>query len=160
MSASALYPALLATPRVYPDTSVFGGVFDDDFATASQAFFDQVRAGRFQLVTSFLVRNEIVTAPDPVRDLFAELLPQAETIDLSEGVLRLSQAYLSAGIVGPASAADALHVALASAAGCGLIVSWNFKHIVHYQKIPLYNAVNTLHGYGQIAIRSPQEVIA
>jgi hypothetical protein len=43
--------------------------------------------------------------------------------------------------------------------GCSLIVSWNFRHIVHFEKIPLYNAVNTLKGYSSIAIYSPQEVI-
>ena len=40
-----------------------------------------------------------------------------------------------------------------------LIVSWNFKHIVHYQKIPMYNAVNVLHGFPEISIYSPSEVI-
>jgi len=40
-----------------------------------------------------------------------------------------------------------------------LIVSWNFKHIVHYEKIRLYNAVNALHGYASVEIRSPREVI-
>jgi hypothetical protein len=39
-------------------------------------------------------------------------------------------------------------------------ISWNFKHIVHFEKIPLYNAVNTLQGYHAIAIYSPQEVIS
>jgi hypothetical protein len=38
-------------------------------------------------------------------------------------------------------------------------VSWNFKHIVHFDKIPKYNAVNTLEGYGPIGIFSPLEVI-
>ena len=38
-------------------------------------------------------------------------------------------------------------------------VSWNFQHIVHFQKIPQYNAVNALHGYNSIAIHSPREVI-
>ena len=42
---------------------------------------------------------------------------------------------------------------------CNLIVSWNFKHIVHFDKIPKYNAVNTLNRYGQIGIYSPLEVI-
>lgn len=41
-----------------------------------------------------------------------------------------------------------------------MIVSWNFKHIVHYKKIPLYNAVNTLQGFGPILIYSPLEVAA
>ena len=54
---------------------------------------------------------------------------------------------------------DALHVALATIAECNVIVSWNFKHIVNFRKIPLFNAVNMLNGYRQIAIHSPLEVI-
>ncbi|MHC4542617.1 MAG: type II toxin-antitoxin system VapC family toxin, partial [Planctomycetota bacterium] len=54
---------------------------------------------------------------------------------------------------------DALHVALATVSQSSLIVSWNFKHIVNFQKIPRYNAVNTLHGQNEIAIYSPLEVI-
>jgi len=38
-------------------------------------------------------------------------------------------------------------------------VSWNFKHIVHFQKIPLYRAINTIKGYAEINIYSPPEVI-
>jgi hypothetical protein len=41
-----------------------------------------------------------------------------------------------------------------------MIVSWNFKHIVHYEKITLYNSINILEGYQQIAIYSPLEVIS
>lgn len=41
---------------------------------------------------------------------------------------------------------------------CQLIVSWNFKHIVNFQKIPQYNGVNMLHGYGPLAIHSPEEL--
>ena len=40
-----------------------------------------------------------------------------------------------------------------------MIVSWNFKHIVHFDKIKGYNAVNMLKGYQLIDIRSPSEVI-
>jgi hypothetical protein len=37
---------------IYADTSVFGGVFDDEFREPSKAFVDAVSAGRFVLVTS------------------------------------------------------------------------------------------------------------
>ena len=47
----------------------------------------------------------------------------------------------------------------ATASDCRLIVSWNFSHIVSFQKIPLYNGVNLSRGFGAIAIHSPQEVI-
>jgi hypothetical protein len=145
--------------RVYADTSVFGGVFDAEFTTASAVFFEQVRQDRFQLVTSAVVQAEIETAPEAVQALFNELLPQAEIAAIDEAVVRLQQGYLSAGIVTSRWAADALHVAIATSVRCTLIVSWNFKHIVHFEKIPLYNAVNTLQGYGNINIYSPREVI-
>lgn len=73
--------------------------------------------------------------------------------------LELQQAYLRAGIVSPKSMNDALHVALATTDACKIIVSWNFKHIVHYQKIQFYNAVNALNGYNSISIYSSLEVI-
>ena len=87
------------------------------------------------------------------------MLELTEVVNISEDALQLRRAYLDVGIVAPKSTADALHVALATVAGCSLIVSWNFKHIVHFQKIPLYRAVNTVKGYAEINIYSPLEVI-
>lgn len=145
--------------RVYADTSVFGGVFDEEFNKASRTFFDEVVAGRFLLVTSDLVESEVEDAPIEVQRLFAEMQSLGESTRISVEALQLRGAYLEAGIVGPRRALDALHVALATVAKCALIVSWNFKHIVHFQKVPLYNAVNVLEGYAEIAVYSPPEVI-
>jgi predicted nucleic acid-binding protein len=145
--------------RVYADTSVFGGVYDEEFQQPSQTFFAQVKSGQFALVTSAVVQSELVAAPPTVHRFFAELLGLAEVIDITTNALELRDAYLQAKIVTPKYADDALHVALATVGGCALIVSWNFQHIVHFQKIPLYNAINTLQGYQPIAIYSPREVI-
>jgi hypothetical protein len=41
-----------------------------------------------------------------------------------------------------------------------MIVSWNFKHTVHFRKISLYNGVNRVEGYPEINIYTPQEVIS
>lgn len=46
--------------RVYVDTSIIGGKFDSEFQKASIKFFDQVKEGKFQLVISTLVQEEIV----------------------------------------------------------------------------------------------------
>jgi hypothetical protein len=146
-------------PRVYAGTSGFGGVYDEEFAESSRAFLEQVRQGRFQLVTSALVEAEVALAPAPVRELFDEMLVLADRVGVTGDAVRLQQAYIAAGIVPPRVAADALHVALAVVAACTIIVSWNFRHIVHFQRIPLYNAVNTLNGFAGIAIFSPLEMI-
>ena len=40
------------------------------------------------------------------------------------------------------------------------MVSWNFKHIVRFDKIRLFNAVNSEFGYKPLQIFSPREVTA
>jgi predicted nucleic acid-binding protein len=146
--------------RVYVDTSVYGGVFDPGFSEDSQAFFAAVRSGRFQLVASPIVEQELAGAPAAVRQSADGLLGLADVAAVTEDALQLQQAYLAAGIVDAAAgAADALHVALATVAECAMIVSWNFRHIVNWNRIRQYNAVNALLGYGTIAIHSPPEVV-
>ena len=145
--------------RVFADTSVFGGCLDEEFRGASSSFFEQAKAGIIQLCTSALVEAELEPAPADVRGLFADVLPFAEFLEISDTALDLQQAYLSAGILSPKWASDALHVALASVARAEAIVSWNFKHLVQLRRIRGFHAVNVLRGYPLIEIRSPLEVI-
>ncbi len=147
------------TPSFYADTSIFGGVFDAEFADASSRFLDLVKSGVYELVTSELVREELEAAPERVASLFAQVLPHCELAEIEPDALALRDAYLREGILTEKYMTDALHVAVASVARADLLVSWNFRHIVNFRKIPLYNAVNALHGYGEIEIRSPREVI-
>jgi len=150
---------MMKTIRVYADTSVFGGVFDKEFISPSQSFFEQVRSGLITLFTSALVQEEISYAPAEVRELFSVLIETMEILDVNEPALKLRDAYLKARIVPATFSNDALHVAIASVSHCPIIVSWNFKHIVHLEKITLYNTVNILEGYSQVSIYSPSEVI-
>jgi len=67
--------------------------------------------------------------------------------------------YIDTGILTRKSLNDAYHIALASVNRLDLLVSWNFKHIVNYDKIRLFNSVNLQLGYPKIDIRTPQELI-
>lgn len=146
--------------RIYADTSLYGGVFDEKFKEPSKRFFDLVIQGKFMLATSPLVEDELVKAPVKVRNYFKKIRAFTEILDINNETLNLRRAYLDAGILTEKSMADALHVALATVAECKMIISWNFRHIVNFAKIPLYNAINVLYGYGSIAIYSPLEVIS
>ena len=148
------------TLRVYADTSVFGGCFDDAFRVESVRFFEEVRAGRFLLVVSDVTLDELALAPESVRRILADLpRSQIEVVNSSEESNGLKQAYLDARVVGPASRNDAAHIALATIFGADLVVSWNFKHIVHFEKIAGYEGVNSLRGYRSPKIYSPREVV-
>jgi len=149
----------MESQRVYADTSVFGGVFDEEFEVPSKQFFKSVQQGVFKLVVSELIRKEISEAPQGVQDFFSEMLLEADVAEITSKSLKLRDAYISAGILSPRWSDDALHVAIATVTRCTMIVSWNFQHIVNFRKMPLYSAVNTLQGYGPIAIYSPMEVV-
>lgn len=150
----------MKTPRMYCDTSVFGGVYDDLFVESSRRFFELVREGTIKLVVSPVVGREIehADAPEAVKSTYREMLAYAEIVDVTDEAIALQQAYIQEGIVSAKWEDDALHVAVATVHECSMIVSWNFKHIVNYRRIPLYNAVNTLKGYAEISIFSPLEV--
>ncbi|MGB0454069.1 MAG: PIN domain-containing protein [Bacteriovoracaceae bacterium] len=146
--------------RVFVDTSVFGGCFDDEFRKDSEAFFNLVRKGRFQVVVSELILEELKGAPSDVFDVFFNLPNENKEILIEgEEVFELKDAYIQAGVVTKKSENDASHIAIASIAKVDLIVSWNFKHIVHFEKIRGYNGINIIKGYQSISIHSPSEVI-
>ena len=147
--------------RLYADTSVFGGCFDEEYDDASRRLFEEVRAGRFLLVLSRTTLQELRLAPEPVRRLAADLPDGSfELLEPSREVELLRDAYLAAGVVGPASKLDAEHIAQATVGAVDVMVSWNFRHIVHFDKIRGYHAVNLREGYRQIPIHTPREVIA
>src|SRR6266568_1424021 len=95
-------------------------------------FFAEVVSGRFIVVVSNTTLDELAKAPEAVRKILASL--PAECVEMagnSPDVQMLQQAYLAAGVVGKASSNDALHIAAATVAQVDIVVSWNFKHIVH-----------------------------
>lgn len=146
--------------RVYADTSVFGGCFDKEFDAASLRFFEQVRDGSFTVVVSDVTLVELNRAPEPVRRILAELAQsRVEQVASTPESDALALQYLDAKVVGPACADDARHIAVATIVGVDIIVSWNFKHIVHYEKILGYEGINMTMGYQSPRIHSPMELV-
>lgn len=145
--------------RVYVDTSVFGGVHDDEFRAPSELFFAAVRTGAFTVLVSDALVVEISNAPAAVRATFEAHRRHMVAIETTPEAAALAQDYLAASVVPAASRVDALHVALASVARADAVVSWNFKHLVQLRRIRGFHAVNVLRGYPLIEIRSPLEVI-
>ena len=145
--------------RVYIDTSVLGGCFDPEFAPWSNGLMKDFRLGNFIPVISRIVALEVVDAPAEVRDIYAELLTlEHEFLDITRKATDLADLYQKRGILSPKYYNDGLHIALATLAEVDVLVSWNFRHIVHFDKIRLFNKVNAKQGYTPLSIYSPREV--
>lgn len=147
--------------RVYIDTSVVGGCFDEEFAPWSNGLVHDFRTGLYLPVVSEIVAAEIETAPEAVRAKYAEILRlNPESLEVSAEALALTNSYAEHGALPPKFRNDMLHIALATVANVDVLVSWNFKHIVRLEKIRTFNAVNIELGYKQLQIYSPREVTA
>jgi len=145
-------------PRIYVDTSVIGGCFDIEFEEWSigliQDFFDQ----KYIVVLSEVTSAELAEAPEQIRVLYSKLLEISEFLKISEEALQLLTSYVKRKILSSRYRNDMLHIALATVAGVDVLVSWNYKHIVRFDKIRLFNAVNIENSYKELSIYSPIEV--
>jgi len=145
--------------RVYLDTSVIGGCFDEEFSLWSNRLVTDFQNGRFAPIVSSLVATELEPAPASVRAKFDEILQLGpEFLEVTEEAAALAGVYSDHGALPVKFQNDLLHIALATVANVDVLVSWNFKHIVRLEKIRIFNAVNLELGYKPLQIHSPQEV--
>ena len=146
--------------RVYIDSSVVGGYFDEEFEEVTKSFFDRVFKKDFLVFFSEVSEAELSLAPDFVKELKTKIPEECyRYLDLDNESKELAQIYISEKILGKSSLDDAFHIAIATVNRLDVLVSWNFKHIVNYDKIKLFNSINLKLGYPMIEIRSPNEFV-
>jgi predicted nucleic acid-binding protein len=146
--------------RIYIDTSVVGGYFDEEFKEATRSLFDRLEKNEVIFVVSDLLDLELLNAPPNVRELLHNFSSDKfNRIELSEEAIKLADAYITEKVVGQTSLEDCRHIALATINRVDVLASWNFKHIVNLDRIKGYNSVNLKLGYPMIEIRSPKDLI-
>ena len=146
--------------RVYADTSVLGGCFDDEFAEWSNRLMREFEQGLKVVVVSDLTLRELEEAPARVRDLLKKIPREnKEFVILAKEAEELARRYIEEGVVTERHLLDAQHIAIATVEKVDVLVSWNFKHVVNLAKIRLYNSVNLKYGYPLLEIRTPREVL-
>ncbi|MEK6703431.1 MAG: PIN domain protein [Planctomycetota bacterium] len=138
---------------------MFGGVFDAEFAEHSRGFFRRVEKSEVIVLLGETTEQELKGAPERVRGVLDGLSAEAcLRCPTTPAIAELAAAYLRAGVLGPRWKGDATQVATATVHRADVLVSWNFKHIVRFDKVRAFNAVNGGLGYGPVYICSPAEV--
>lgn len=147
--------------RIYIDTSVVGGFFDEEFKDATQRLFGRLEKDEVRFIISDLLELELIQAPRHVSDLLL-MYPadRFERIELTQEIMDLADKYISEKVVGRTSLEDCRHIAMATINRVDVLASWNFKHIVNLERIKGYNSVNLRLGYPTIEIRTPQELVS
>jgi predicted nucleic acid-binding protein len=146
--------------RIYIDTSVVGGYFDEEFNEATIKLFERLDNNEIIFVVSDLLDLELLKAPQQVRQLLHNYpADKFQRVELTEEAIKLADTYISEKVVGKTSLEDCRHIALATIHKVDVLASWNFKHIVNLDRIKGYNSVNMRLGYSIIEIRSPKDLV-
>lgn len=145
--------------KIYVDTSVFGGYYDEEFSDDTKKLFEEIQNNRYQIVVSDLTEKELLSAPANVRNLFKQLNTSVEKLIVKKEAIELAAKYVQEKVVGKTSMDDCIHIATATIHEIDVLVSWNFKHIVNIQQIKGYNSINKDFGYQNLEIRSPKDLI-
>ena len=129
--------------RIYIDTSVFGGYFDEEFEELTKPLFQRINQGEFTVIFSKITEEELEDAPTRVKKLVRNLKSEeTQYVEVTEEAVDLAAEYINGNVVGKTSYADCLHISLATTNEADYLISWNFKHIVNVKRIRGYNAIN------------------
>jgi predicted nucleic acid-binding protein len=85
--------------RIYIDTSVFGGCFDEEFKKPSKALFRAIKAKQAIPLISDILIAELARAPEAVQNLLSATLKwgNLERLEATKEALDLQQAYIGCG---------------------------------------------------------------
>jgi len=146
--------------KVYLDTSIISHLDAPDVPEKqddTRKLWDEIKIGKYDVVISDITIDEMESCPEPKLSYLRLMLSEIDynDIDKNTEAERLSALYFEIGGLPPKSRVDAMHIAVATAYGCNIILSWNFKHIVNYRAMTAVEAVNTKEGYAPLKILSP-----
>ena len=101
---------------------------------------------RFELVISQFVVDEASEGDPVAAEKRLAALGDISVLPIAEPQISvLAQALLKAGALPKKAKLDALHIAVCAVTGVDILLTWNFKHIAHFDKIRLYNAIIGCH---------------
>jgi len=146
--------------RIYIDTSIVGGFFDEEFEKETKLLFQRLEDREIVFVVSDVLKKELLKAPPPVRELLQQYEKHGfEHVELTMEAETLANCYIAENVVGKTCLEDCQHIAIATINKVDILASWNFKHIVNIARIRGYNSVNMKKGYALLEIRNPKELI-
>jgi predicted nucleic acid-binding protein len=145
--------------KLYLDTSVISALFDkrtpERMAHTSVAWNT---FGNFDVFLSELVIAELERTPTDIKVDMMEAVRCFSVLSLTDEIHELASEYVMQGIFPQKYYDDALHVAVASVNRIGLLLSWNFTHLVKVKTRRMVALVNAVKNYPAVEIISPPEL--
>ncbi len=146
-------------PGVYLDTSVISAFFDartPERMALTRAAWE--RFGAYDMFLSDLVIEELEGASSPLREEMLAAVSGFTALPVSGLARTLAGKYVEQGIFPGKYFDDALHVAIASVNRVGILLSWNFSHLVKVKTRRMVALVNAMENHMPVEIIAPPEL--
>lgn len=146
---------------LYLDTSVPSAYYDEraqERKDATIKFWKEVLPHYQVYVSEITVKELDDTKDENLRKRLRRLIKGFKILKSNKKIRDLTKVYVERGIFPERYVDDALHVALTTFYEVSYLVSWNFEHLVKVKTRKWVNSVNTLEGFREIEIVSPQEL--
>jgi predicted nucleic acid-binding protein len=112
--------------RIYIDTSVVGGFFDEEFMEATHMLFRRLEKREIKFVVSDLLDLELLYAPPRIKSLLLKYPSDFfERVELTEEAVKLANTYVEEKVVGKTSIEDCRHIAMATLYKVDVLASWS-----------------------------------
>ena len=152
--------------RVYIETSVVsyltGRPSRDMVVAAHQELTRQwweTRSSKFEVVVSELVREESSGGDADASRRRMAAIENFPVLKTSDAALVLAERLVSHNLVSSESAADALHIAIATVNGIDYLLKWNCKHLANSTRWQGIESCVEAAGYACPVICTPEELM-
>ncbi|MDR0472131.1 MAG: hypothetical protein LBH43_00415 [Treponema sp.] len=145
--------------NVYLDTTIVSALFDKrttERMSQTQQFWEHI--DEYNIFISEIVIDEIKGASQPLQNEMLKKVSNFTTLSVNEDVRYLAKEYIKNDIFPEKYSADAFHVSLASANRIGILLSWNFTHLVKVRTRRMVALINAIHNYYSVEIIAPPEL--
>jgi predicted nucleic acid-binding protein len=115
----------------------------------------------YDVFISDIVLREIDGCNEEKLNIILDYMEQIHytIIETNEDTVELAEKFIDFGILKKKSFDDCQHIAAAILAGCDIIISWNFKHIVNVKTVRGVKIITTLEGYKDLLIYPPSVLV-
>jgi len=145
--------------RIYLDTSVISALFDSRTPERqSQTRQAWSSLADYEVCISDVVRYELSEVNTELKDIFLDIIKDFTVLEVTDKANELANEYVEKGIFPDKYIDDAVHVAVASLNNIGILLSWNFTHLVKVKTRRMVALVNSEKNYLSIEIISPPEL--
>jgi len=150
--------------KIYLDTSVISHLDAPDRPDRMAdtiKLWELIKGDVYDVVLSSVDFFELAKCSEEKRAILANFLTQIkyQHIDVTDEILSTAEHFIELKVLTRKSYVDCQHIAAAIHAGCDLVVSWNFQHVVNIRTIKGAKVVTAIEGYKDILICSPNMLI-